>query len=117
VRAQLAAVSERRACRLLGVARSALHPSAPRPRPAPARDAELVHQVAALIQRYPTFGYRRLWALLRRGEVRVNRKTVYRLLRRRGWFVHQRPAKPRPRVQGRRSRTVASRICWKREMA
>jgi hypothetical protein len=32
--------------------------------------------VAAFIQRYPTFGYRRLWALLRRDGVRVNRKTV-----------------------------------------
>jgi putative transposase len=68
--------------------------------------------VAALIQRYPTFGYRRLWALLRRDGVRINRKTVYRLLRRRGWFVHQRAATPRPRAQGRRSRTEASDVRW-----
>ena len=112
VSAALPAVSERRACRLLGVARSALHPPPPRPRPAPARDGELARQVADLIQRYPTFGYRRLWALLRRDGVRVNRKTVYRLLRRRGWFVHQRAATPRPRAQGRRSRTDASDVRW-----
>jgi putative transposase len=68
--------------------------------------------VAGLIQRYPTYGYRRLWALLRRDGMRVNRKTVYRLLRRRGWFVHQRAATPRPRAQGRRSRTDASDARW-----
>jgi hypothetical protein len=48
---------------------------------------------------------------LREG-VPLNRKTVYRLLRRRGWFVHQRAATPRPRAQGRRSRTDTSDVRW-----
>lgn len=68
--------------------------------------------VRALIEQHPTFGYRRLWALLRRAGHAVNRKTVHRLLRRRGWLVHQREVTPRPRAQGRRSRTAASDERW-----
>jgi putative transposase len=66
-----------------------------------------------LIELYPTFGYRRLWALPRFGEgLRVNRKAVYRILKVKGWFVHQRVATPRPRVQGRRSRAQRSDERW-----
>jgi putative transposase len=68
--------------------------------------------LAELIQRHPTFGYRRLWALLRRAGLAVNRKVVYRLLKRRRWMVHQREAPPRPRAQGRRSRAKASNVRW-----
>jgi putative transposase len=48
VTAALPAVSERRACRLLGVARSALHPPAPRPRPTRAREAGRALEQACL---------------------------------------------------------------------
>ena len=66
-----------------------------------------------MIELYPTFGYRRLWALLRFGAgLRVNRKAVYRILKVKGWFVHQRVATPRPRVQGRRSRAQRSDERW-----
>ena len=49
----------------------------------PARcDEVLVERLQRLIERHPTFGYRRLWALLRFGEgLRVNRKAVYRILK------------------------------------
>jgi hypothetical protein len=54
--------------------------------------------VERLIELYPTFGYRRLWALLRFGEgLRVNRKALYRLLMLKGWFVHQRSWSKRPK--------------------
>jgi hypothetical protein len=57
----------------------------------------------ALIQQHPTFAYRRLWALVRfRDGQRITPKRVYRRV------VHQRPATPRPRVQGRRSRAERS---------
>jgi len=112
VRRALPDVTERRACRVLEVSRSARHPP---PRP-PARRAtsqiELEQRVRALIERHPTFGYRRLWALLRRAGHAVNRKTVHLLLRRKGWLVHQREVTPRPRVQGRRSRAQASDERW-----
>ena len=58
-------------------------------------------------------GYWQLWALLRFGEgIRVNRKAVYRILKLKRWFVHQRVTTPRPRVQGRRSRAQRSDERW-----
>ena len=66
-----------------------------------------------LIQQYPTFGYRRLWVLLRfRDGLRINRKAVYRVLKQNGWFVHQRVSAPRPRVQGWTSRAGRSNERW-----
>ncbi len=112
MRAPRPQVSERRACRVLGVARSALHPAPPRPKRERERDAALERRLADLIQQHPTFGYRRLWALLRREGVAINRKAVYRLLQRRGWLVHQRAATPRPRAQGLVSRAAASNERW-----
>ena len=79
----------------------------------PRLDEVLVERLRRLIERHPTFGYRRLWALLRFGEgLRVNRKAVYRILKLKRWFVHQRVATPRPRVQGRRSRAQRSNERW-----
>jgi hypothetical protein len=37
---------------------------------------------------------------------RVNRKAVYRVLKLKGWLVHQRTVTPRPRVQGFKSRIL-----------
>jgi putative transposase len=42
----------------------------------------------------------------------VKRKAVYRVLKRRGWLVHQRPCTPRPRVQGRVSQAARSHERW-----
>jgi len=51
--------------------------------------------------------------LLRFGEgIRVNRKAIYRVLRLKGWFVHQRSVTPRPRVQGLKSRAQRSNQRW-----
>ena len=70
-------------------------------------------RLEALIQAHPTFGYRRLWALLRfREGQRITAKTVYRVLKLQRWFVHQRPATPRPRVRGRRSQAARSNERW-----
>lgn len=70
-------------------------------------------QLQTLIEHYPTFGYRRLWALLRfRNGVRVNRKAVYRILKQRRWLVHQRPCTPRPRARGLVSRARQSNERW-----
>jgi putative transposase len=73
----------------------------------------LAERLQRLITVHPTFGYRRLWALLRFGQgIRVNRKAVYRILRLEGWFVHQRVVTPRPRVQGLKSRAQYSNERW-----
>jgi putative transposase len=44
--------------------------------------------------------------------VRVNQKAVYRVLKVKGWFVHQRVSTPRPRVKGRRSVATTSDARW-----
>jgi putative transposase len=76
-------------------------------------DERLAARIRRLIEKHPTFGYRRIWALLRfREGVRVNRKAVYRILQLKGWFVHQRRVAPRPRVQKRRSRAPRSNVRW-----
>ena len=76
-------------------------------------DEVLTEHVKRLILEHPTFGYRRLWALLRfRDGVRVNRKAVYRILRVKQWFVHQRPSTARPRVRGNISRAERSNERW-----
>ncbi len=98
--------SQRRLCRVLQVPRSGLRPTRP-------LNAELVTRVTALIQAHPTFGYRRLWALLRfREGHRINRKAVYRVRQHQGWLVHQRSGAPRPHVHGRWSVAPVPNTRW-----
>lgn len=105
-------VSERRVCGVLSVPRSAVR-ERPTPRRVPVVDEMLAARLQRLITEHPTFGYRRLWALLRFHEgLPINRKAVYRVLVLKGWFVHQRRTTPRPRVQGRRSRASRSNERW-----
>jgi len=55
----------------------------------------LCDQLVALSRRYPRYGYRRIWALLRREGWRVNRKRVQRLWRQEGLRVPQAQRKRR----------------------
>jgi hypothetical protein len=103
----LPGVSMRRVCRVLGFSRARLRARAALAALPPRLDEALVGRIQQLIERHPTFGYRRLWALLRYAEgIPVNRKAVYRVLKLKGWLVHQRTVTPRPRVQGLKSRWV-----------
>ncbi len=77
-------MSERRACRLLGMDRSSC-----RYRPIPKGDEELCERLRALAARHPRYGYRRLGALLRREGRAVNHKKVERLYRREGLAVRR----------------------------
>ena len=113
MRAGVSGVSERRGCQVLGVSRARLH------QPAAARghrrrtDPPWTERLRQLIQQHPTFGYRRLQVLLRyQGGMIVNRKAVYRVLKQKRWFVHQRVTTPRPRVQGWVSRASRSNERW-----
>jgi len=84
-------VSQRRACRVLGQ-----HRSTQRKRPAAKEGEErLVKRMLELVRLHPRFGYRRVWALLRREGWRVNRKRVYRLWRKQGLKVPRRQRKKR----------------------
>lgn len=83
----------------------------------PRIDAFLAERIADLIRQHPTFGYRRVWALLRYANgLVINRKTVYRILKLTAWLVHQRRVTPRPRVCGSRSRARRSNERWAMDM-
>lgn len=76
-------------------------------------DAFLVERVRELIAKHPTYGYRRLWAMLRfRDGLLINKKAVYRILRAKKWFCHERRHTPRPRVQGCVSVAARSNERW-----
>jgi len=85
-------VSERRACRVLGQARTTQRHSSH------TKDDEekLVARITELATRYGRYGYRRITALLRQEGFRVNHKRVERIWRREGLKV--------PKKQPKRSR-------------
>jgi hypothetical protein len=74
------AVSERRACNLLGQHRSTQR-YVSRP---PELEERLVERMNVLAARYPRYGYRRIWMLLRGEGFEVNRKRIERLCGLRG---------------------------------
>jgi putative transposase len=83
-------VSERRACRVIGQPRSTqryLGQKAERDRP-------LMERMIVLSKENPRYGYRRVWALLRREGFEINKKRVHRLWREAGLKV---PTKQRKR--------------------
>jgi len=111
--ATLPGISTRKVCRALHFSRGRLRARAVLAKLPRRLDEVLAERIQRLIQLHPTFGYRRLWALLRFGQgIRINRKAVYRVLKLKRWFVHQRVRTPRPRVQGRRSRAQRSDERW-----
>ena len=67
-------LSCRRACTLLGVSRSTLGYVSRRGR----QDVPLLAELRRLATRHPRYGYRRIWALLRRAGQVVNAKRVHR---------------------------------------
>ncbi|MBU9385869.1 IS3 family transposase, partial [Burkholderia gladioli] len=89
-------------CDVLGVSRSNLTVKLNRTaewvdrRKTPALDdMPLVNELQALVGELPTYGYRRVWALLRRsrdalGQARVNVKRVYRVMHRHGLLLERR---------------------------
>ena len=81
-------VSERRACRLVGVHRSTRRYRAKRK-----DDGALRTRLRELATERPRFGYRRLQVLLRREGYRVNHKRIHRLYRAEGLAVRRRPRK------------------------
>jgi transposase InsO family protein len=84
-------VSERRACRVLRQPRSTQRQ---KPR-SNEEEGRLVARMLELVGQHPRFGYRRIWALLRREGFAVNRKRVYRLWRQQGLKVPRKKRKKR----------------------
>jgi transposase InsO family protein len=84
-------VSERHACRVL-----ALHRSTKRRQPGTGAARELVARIHALSERYPRFGYRKLYGLLKSEHWRVSRETVRRIRQQEGLQVVQSVHKRHP---------------------
>lgn len=93
-------------CEVLGVSRSNLAVKSKRSvewvdrrkMPVP-DDMPLVTELRGLVCDLPTYGYRRVWALLRRNrdaqtQPRVNAKRVYRVMRTHGLLLERRPRHP-----------------------
>jgi putative transposase len=81
----------RQVCRVLGYARGHYYYRA-----RPCAEPTLPAAIERLAGEWPTYGYRRITALLRREDFQVNHKRVARLMRGMGW-QGQRPAR-RPRT-------------------
>ena len=82
-------VSERRACRVLGQARSTRRHE----RAVPDDEARLTEAIVSLATRYGRYGYRRITALLRADGWHVNHKRVERIWRREGLKVPKKQPK------------------------
>jgi putative transposase len=83
-------VSERRACRILGVDRASM-----RYRSLRVGDSAVRRRIRALARKRRRFGYRRLHVLLRREGYRMNHKRFRRLYREEKLQVRQRGARKR----------------------
>ena len=95
-------VSFRRCARLIGRSRSSL-----RYRRKDISADDVAERVQVLAQANARFGYRRIWALLRRQGFKVNLKRVHRLCKRQGLQV-QRKARKRIRT----GKTVPMKACF-----
>lgn len=82
-------LSERRACRLVGVGRSTLRYRSR----ARTDEPSLRQRLRELAAERPRFGYRRLHVLLRREGMRLNHKRIERLYREEGLAVRRRTRK------------------------
>jgi putative transposase len=87
-------ISARRACRLVGLARSRWHYHPLRPE----RDRPVRERLRALAAARPRFGYLRLHLLLRREGLDVNHKRVYRLYREERLLVRPHRGRKHPAV-------------------
>jgi putative transposase len=76
-------MSERHACRLMGLGRSTHRYRAQKTE----RDCELRTRLKELAAKRMGFGYRRLTAMLLREGMAANHKRVYRLYREEGWAM------------------------------
>ncbi len=90
-------VSERRACKAIGQARSTQRYMGEKVD----RDRVLAERMMVLCRENPRYGYRRVWALLRREGWAANKKRVHRLWREEGLKVPNKQRKRRrPLLEG-----------------
>jgi len=104
-------------CQLLGVPRSTVYYQPRRSKP-PKVDGFLANLIYEIIQAFPTFGVRRVWAYLRfRLDYKANIKAVARLMRMNHWTLNKRRKGGRPRVGVKRSVTEKPDQRWATDLA
>ena len=106
----------------LGVSRSQLHSrlregSRPRGRYQKTEDGEILVSIRALTDDRPTYGYRRIWALLNRqrdsaGLSRLNHKRIYRLMSQNGLLLQRYTGKPPGRAHDGQIITIRPNLRW-----
>jgi putative transposase len=80
-------------------------------------DLELTAEIRHLVDARPTYGYRRIAALLKRkrrsaGMAPVNAKRVYRLMKRHGLLLARHTGRRRPREHDGKVATLRSNVRW-----
>ncbi len=76
-------------------------------------DHDLVLCIRRIIEEFPTYGVRRIHAVLKfRDGLKVNRKKVHRIIKLNGWQKTEKPRGMRPRVHGRRHLTFRPDQLW-----
>lgn len=85
-------VSERRACQVIGLARSTVQYE---PAERTNEEKELVSQIRKFALEHPRYGYRRIWVLLKEQGWQINKKKVRRLWREEGLKVPAKQLKKR----------------------
>ena len=98
-------ISERRACRVLDQPRSSQRYVSTKA----GKDAALVKRMVALSRENPRYGYRRMWALLRREGWVVNKKRVQRLWREADLKVPAKKVRKRRRMGDSENATTRKR--------
>jgi len=111
-----------RVSKTLGVARSNIleRRDGARPRRGPQErpgDIELAAAIRRLVDARPTYGYRRIAALLKRerrsdGLAPVNTKRVYRLMQKHGLLLERHTGRRRPREHDGQVATIRSNCRW-----
>ncbi len=106
----------------LGVSRSNLHArvtgsAKPRRRYHKAQDAALVPMITALVAARPTYGYRRITAILNRqlrttGSAPVNHKRVYRIMQAQNLLLTRQHAERSGRAHNGKVVTMRSNLRW-----
>jgi transposase InsO family protein len=108
--------------RALGVSRSQLSErlrgtAKPRSSYSKAEDADLLGPLRCLVDERPTYGYRRITALLNRerlktGLSRVNHKRIYRLMSQNGMLLQRYTGKPPGRAHDGKVVTLRPNLRW-----
>jgi hypothetical protein len=112
----------RRVATTLGVSRSQLHERLRHGRKARSRyrkdeDGQLLEPVRRLVDERPTYGYRRIGALLNKerlkaGLPRLNHKRIYRLMAQNGLLLQRYTGRPPGRSHDGRIITIRPNLRW-----